>query len=109
MTPGELRALFHACDVFVLPSVTRAGTAKVRVRVLPDESLNRLDPALVSPALLPLVVEEAPTRAIVCAGAGHFARAYVTSLTGSSGQLCTNPGLLFVPEGEAGDGRDGQE
>lgn len=24
VTPGELRALFHACDVFVLPSVTRA-------------------------------------------------------------------------------------
>jgi alpha-ketoglutaric semialdehyde dehydrogenase len=35
--------------------------------------------------------------------AEEFARAYVTSLTGSSGQLCTNPGLLFVPEGEAGD------
>src|SRR5690606_10854913 len=50
--------------------------------VLPDESLNRLDPALVSPALLPLVVEEAPTRAIVCAGAGHFARAYVTLTAG---------------------------
>ncbi|GAA1745573.1 aldehyde dehydrogenase (NADP(+)) [Kocuria aegyptia] len=35
--------------------------------------------------------------------ADEFARAYVTSLTGSSGQLCTNPGLLFVPAGEAGD------
>jgi alpha-ketoglutaric semialdehyde dehydrogenase len=35
--------------------------------------------------------------------ADEFARAYVTSLTGSSGQLCTNPGLLFVPTGEAGD------
>ena len=35
--------------------------------------------------------------------ADEFARAYVTSLTGSSGQLCTNPGLLFVPSGEAGD------
>jgi len=45
---------------------------------LPDASLDMLDPALVSPALLPLVVEDAPTRAIVCAGAGHFARAYVT-------------------------------
>ena len=30
-------------------------------------------------------------------------RAYVTSVTGSSGQLCTAPGLLFVPAGEAGD------
>ena len=35
--------------------------------------------------------------------ADEFARAYVTSLTGSSGQLCTNPGLLFVPAGAAGD------
>ncbi len=32
-----------------------------------------------------------------------FARAYVTSLVGSSGQLCTNPGLLFVPAGQSGD------
>jgi NAD(P)-dependent dehydrogenase (short-subunit alcohol dehydrogenase family) len=50
--------------------------------VLAAESLNQLDPALVSPALLPLVVEDAPTRAIVCAGAGHFARAYVTLTPG---------------------------
>ena len=46
--------------------------------VLPDESLKLLDPALVSPALLALVGETAPTRAILCAGAGHFARANVT-------------------------------
>ncbi|MGO4584627.1 aldehyde dehydrogenase (NADP(+)) [Arthrobacter sp. 2RAF6] len=32
-----------------------------------------------------------------------LARQYVTSVTGSSGQLCTSPGLLFVPAGEAGD------
>ncbi len=50
--------------------------------VLGEASLERLDPALVSPALLPLVVDEAPTRAIVCAGAGHFARAYVTLTPG---------------------------
>ncbi|GER23289.1 2,5-dioxovalerate dehydrogenase [Zafaria cholistanensis] len=35
--------------------------------------------------------------------AGELAGAYVTSLTGSSGQLCTNPGLLFVPVGKDGD------
>ncbi|WP_114951892.1 SDR family NAD(P)-dependent oxidoreductase [Sphingosinicella terrae] len=46
--------------------------------VLSDESLAALDPALVSPALLALVGEEAPTRAILCAGAGHFARASIT-------------------------------
>jgi NAD(P)-dependent dehydrogenase (short-subunit alcohol dehydrogenase family) len=46
--------------------------------VLSENSLKVLDPALVSPALLALVGDDAPTRAIVCAGAGHFARASVT-------------------------------
>ena len=31
------------------------------------------------------------------------ARAYLASVTGSSGQLCTAPGLVFVPTGAAGD------
>ena len=46
--------------------------------VLADASLDLLDPALVSPGLLALVGEDAPTRAILCAGAGHFACADVT-------------------------------
>lgn len=50
--------------------------------LLPGESLTRLDPALVSPGLLPLVAEDAPTRAILCAGAGHFAAANVTLTDG---------------------------
>ena len=32
-----------------------------------------------------------------------LAKAYVGSLTLGSGQFCTNPGLLFLPAGEAGD------
>lgn len=32
-----------------------------------------------------------------------LAKQYVASVTGSSGQLCTSPGLVFVPAGEAGD------
>lgn len=32
-----------------------------------------------------------------------LAQQYVTAVTGSSGQLCTSPGLLLAPEGEAGD------
>ena len=32
-----------------------------------------------------------------------FAQAYVGSLTLGSGQFCTNPGLLFLPTGPAGD------
>lgn len=46
--------------------------------VLSAESLAQLDPALVSPALLALVEDDAPSRVILCAGAGHFARARVT-------------------------------
>ena len=32
-----------------------------------------------------------------------LASAYVASVTGSSGQLCTQPGIVFVPRGEPGD------
>ncbi|MFF2031592.1 aldehyde dehydrogenase (NADP(+)) [Arthrobacter sp. NPDC058192] len=32
-----------------------------------------------------------------------LAQQYVAAVTGSSGQLCTSPGLLFAPAGEAGD------
>lgn len=32
-----------------------------------------------------------------------LANQYVASVTGSSGQLCTSPGLVFVPAGDAGD------
>lgn len=49
--------------------------------VLSQEVLTQLSPELVSGGLLALVGDEAPTRAILCAGAGHFARANVT-LTG---------------------------
>lgn len=62
-----------------------APTAATRMTsdILTKEALERLDPKLVSPGLLALVGEGAPTRAILCAGAGHFARAYVTLTTGS--------------------------
>jgi NAD(P)-dependent dehydrogenase (short-subunit alcohol dehydrogenase family) len=50
--------------------------------VLAEASLDLLDPALVSPGLLALTGEDAPTRAILCAGAGHFARASVTLTDG---------------------------
>lgn len=50
--------------------------------VLSEESLALLDPAHVSPGLLALVGDEAPTRTILCAGAGHFACANVTLTQG---------------------------
>jgi len=50
--------------------------------VLSEESLRLLDPARVSPGLLALVSEGAPTRTILCAGAGNFASAHVTLTPG---------------------------
>lgn len=64
----------------VAPTAPTAPTAATQMTqgVLGDGSLGQLDPALVSPGLLTLVGDHAPTRAILCAGAGHFARASVT-------------------------------
>jgi len=50
--------------------------------VLAPSALARLDPALVSPGLLAMVADDAPTRAILCAGGGQFARAFVTLTEG---------------------------
>lgn len=50
--------------------------------VLSAESLALLDPVFVSPGLLALVQDDAPTRTILCAGAGHFATANITLTDG---------------------------
>jgi NAD(P)-dependent dehydrogenase (short-subunit alcohol dehydrogenase family) len=50
--------------------------------LMAPEALAMLDPALVSPGLLALVAGDAPTRAILCAGAGRFSRAFVTLTDG---------------------------
>src|SRR5690606_22632026 len=80
-----------------------APTAATRMMegILPEEQLAALDPRLVSPALLPLVVEGAPTRAIVCAGGGHFARAYVTLTEGRYMGAGDDAGERLIAEWEA--------
>jgi NAD(P)-dependent dehydrogenase (short-subunit alcohol dehydrogenase family) len=57
-----------------------APTAATRMTegLLPPEVLARLNPAAVTPGLVYLVSEDAPTRTILCAGAGTFERAHVT-------------------------------
>ena len=50
--------------------------------LLTPDALERLSPDHVSKGLLALVGENAPTRAILCAGAGHFASAHVTLTDG---------------------------
>jgi NAD(P)-dependent dehydrogenase (short-subunit alcohol dehydrogenase family) len=51
--------------------------------LLPQEELDRLHPALVSPGVLVLAGEDAPTRTILCAGAGSFETAHVTLTPGT--------------------------
>jgi NAD(P)-dependent dehydrogenase (short-subunit alcohol dehydrogenase family) len=50
--------------------------------LLPPEELEALRPGCVSPGVLVLVGENAPTRAILCAGAGSFEAAHVTLTRG---------------------------
>ena len=50
--------------------------------LMPAAVLAHLKPESVTPGLLYLVSEAAPTRTILCAGAGTFERAYVTMTSG---------------------------
>jgi NAD(P)-dependent dehydrogenase (short-subunit alcohol dehydrogenase family) len=56
--------------------------------LLPEEDRALLDPASVTPGLLYLVSEEAPSGVMLCAGAGCFARAEVVE----------TPGLYLPPD-----------
>ena len=69
-------------DIRVNCLAPTAATAMTQ-GLMPEQMLDLLRPELVSPGLLKLVAEDAPTRAILCAGAGHFARSHVT-LTGGA-------------------------
>jgi NAD(P)-dependent dehydrogenase (short-subunit alcohol dehydrogenase family) len=62
-----------------------APTAATRMLegLLPQEELDLLHPRRVSPGVLVLVSEDAPTRAILCAGAGSFEAAFVTLTPGT--------------------------
>ena len=50
--------------------------------ILPEEQLKLLQPEYVSPAVLVLAAEDAPNRAILCAGAGGFEIANITMTQG---------------------------
>ena len=59
-----------------------AATAMTEGVLAPD-ALAELAPDAVSTGLLALVGDDAPTRAILCAGAGHFAAANITLTEGA--------------------------
>jgi NAD(P)-dependent dehydrogenase (short-subunit alcohol dehydrogenase family) len=62
-----------------------APTAATRMTdgILPPAMMELMEPGAVSPGVLALVAEDAPSRAILCAGAGSFERAYVTLTQGA--------------------------
>jgi NAD(P)-dependent dehydrogenase (short-subunit alcohol dehydrogenase family) len=59
-------------------------TAATRMteKLMPEAVLKLLQPESVTPGLLALVAKDAPTRVILCAGAGAFERAHVTLTPG---------------------------
>lgn len=61
-----------------------APTGKTRMMegILPDAQLSKFKPELVSPAVLALVSEQAPNRAILSAGAGGFELVQLTMTQG---------------------------
>ncbi|MDP2820361.1 MAG: SDR family NAD(P)-dependent oxidoreductase [Polaromonas sp.] len=61
-----------------------APTAATRMTegLMPEEVLRALQPEAVVPAMLVLVAQDAPTRAILCAGAGTFEAAHITLTRG---------------------------
>jgi NAD(P)-dependent dehydrogenase (short-subunit alcohol dehydrogenase family) len=76
--------------------------------VLSQESLTLLAPDLVSPGLLALVGEDAPTRAILCAGAGHFAAAHITLTEGVQIGRSDTAGEQLVADWAATTDRHGE-
>jgi NAD(P)-dependent dehydrogenase (short-subunit alcohol dehydrogenase family) len=76
--------------------------------VLSEESLQRLNPAFVSPGLLALVQDDAPTRAILCAGAGHFATANVTLTDGRYVGAADDAGEQVIRQWDAISDRAGE-
>jgi len=69
-------------------------TAAARPEPIPVYAeMSSLNPVFVFPGALDGNAEEISV----------LARQYVAAVTGSSGQLCTSPGLLFAPAGAAGD------
>lgn len=87
-----------------------APTAGTRMLegLMPEDALNALSPGAVSPAVAALVGESAPTRMVLCAGAGSFEAAHVTLTRGiylGSGEQV--PHLLAQHLGD-GANRDGE-
>ena len=86
-----------------------APTAATRMTedLLPEAVLQALKPEAVVPAMLVLASREAPTRAILCAGAGNFEAAHITLTQGAwVGSGPDAPELLVQQLAQVMDRRD---
>jgi NAD(P)-dependent dehydrogenase (short-subunit alcohol dehydrogenase family) len=63
-------------------SLAPTAHTQMTAGLMPEAMLQALRPEAVTPGMLYLVSEDAPTRAVLCAGAGTFERAYVTMTKG---------------------------
>ena len=87
-----------------------APTAATRMteNLMPEAVLELLQPEAVTPGLLALVAEDAPTRAILCAGAGAFERAYITLTQGVFVGLPGDAAEQVAAQFDAVSDRDGE-
>ncbi len=87
-----------------------APTAATRMteNLMSKAVLNLLRPEAVTPGLLALVAEGAPTRAILCAGAGGFERAHITLTPGIFVGLPDDAAEQVATHFEALSDRDGE-
>ncbi len=63
-------------------ALSPTAATRMTEALLPEEMLDLLKPEAVTPAMLFLASDEAPTRSIVCAGAGGFEVAHVALTAG---------------------------
>ena len=95
-----------------------APTAATRMTagLMPEAVLATLEPQAVVPAMLVLVGEDAPTRTVLCAGAGNVEAAHITLTQGAwigldgqaperlaalLAQVCERNGEMVPPNGSA--------
>ncbi|MCH8506593.1 MAG: hypothetical protein LAT50_20085, partial [Ectothiorhodospiraceae bacterium] len=63
-------------------SLAPTAATQMTQGILPEEILKKMGPENVSPGVVFLCSEEAPTRVILAAGAGSFERAHITLTKG---------------------------
>jgi NAD(P)-dependent dehydrogenase (short-subunit alcohol dehydrogenase family) len=87
-----------------------APTAATRMteNLLPEAMLKLLEPGAVTPGLLALVARDAPTRVILCAGAGSYERAHITLTQGVHVGVAPDAAEQIAAQLDAISDRDGE-